>query len=514
MPIIRETTKLKVIPSGVNPTYNETIIVLESPNIISDNFKWIFELYKGEPTDSDYKLISTLIILPNPEGFGIVDVHRHVENYISTDFDPYIIDGIIRPIDKSGLKWSFKLTEQFENPRWRYVDYNSIAGSVGYTTAIGPPPSWGYPYGTNTPHPFIVTDRVEIVQDPGFTYPQYNFADVAINIIQDDYTIVLAEPYVGSGPADPGTITLIGGGIREIEQDYTDTTFYSFNGVLSFKGFRNWDADDYEMSSTSPDTTKFLTNIPRTYDVTLNDRVWLNGLQSATSNPVVLGYITTNNGTFGVNNQYSSTGQFFQVQHKIGPKDLMETTDTTLAVLSGSFPVVDANTTFITYIQSKLPTGTAVSETITLNIVDKCSKYEKIRFFFMDKLGSYIPLTFDRVSKSNINNSRSNYKQNYGTYNSVSETWGYNTHDRGTTTYDLVSTESVTCTSDWLEENEVNMVIEMLNSPNVYIQDDNGDYIAITITTNSFEKKKKVNTKLINYTITFNYSQNSGSQRG
>ena len=58
------------------------------------------------------------------------------------------------------------------------------------------------------------------------------------------------------------------------------------------------------------------------------------------------------------------------------------------------------------------------------------------------------------------------------------------------------------------------MVIEMLNSPNVYIQDDNGDYIAITITTNSFEKKKKVNTKLINYTITFNYSQNSGSQRG
>jgi len=275
MPIIRETTKLKVIPSGVNPTYNETIIVLESPNIISDNFKWIFELYKGEPTDSDYELISTLIILPNPQGFGIVDIHRHVENYISTDFDPYDIDEVIRPIDKSGLKWSFKLTEQFENPRWRYVDYTAVAGKIGYTND-----SSIYPYGTDIPHPFIITDRVQVVQDPGFTYPEYNFTDVAIDTIPSDYTITLDEPYVGSGPADPGTISLVGGGLREIEQDYTNTTFYSFNGVLSFQGFRNWDSSDYEMSSTSPDTTKFLTNIPRVYDVTLDDRVWLNGLPS------------------------------------------------------------------------------------------------------------------------------------------------------------------------------------------------------------------------------------------
>lgn len=513
MPIIRETTKLKVLPSGVNPTYNETIIVLESPNIISDNFKWIFELYKGEPTDSDYELISTLIILPNPQGFGIVDIHRHVENYISTDFDPYDIDEVIRPIDKSGLKWSFKLTEQFENPRWRYVDYidSSTEGpytGVGFTTDTNI-----YPYGTDTPHPFIVTDIITVVQDPGFTYPQYNLTDVAITDIISVYSISVTQPYItGGGPADAGTITTTGP--REIEQDYTNTTFYSFNGVLSFQGFRNWDSSDYEMSSTSPDTTKFLTNIPRVYDVTLDDRVWLNALQSATSNPVEFGAIYTDNGIYGVNNQHTATGQYFMTQHKIGPKDLMETTDTTLTALSGSLPAVDANTTFIAYIQSALPAVTPVSENILLNIVDKCGKYEKIRFFFMDKLGSYIPLTFDKVSRSNINNSKSNYRQNYGEYNSVSETWGYGTYDRGTTTYDLVSTESVTCTSDWLNSDQVNMVIEMLSSPNVYIQDDNGDYISITITTNSFEKKKTVNDKLINYTISFNYSQNNSSQRG
>ena len=50
MPIIRQTTNIKVIPAGVTPTYNETIVVLESPNIISDNFKWIVKIYKGEST--------------------------------------------------------------------------------------------------------------------------------------------------------------------------------------------------------------------------------------------------------------------------------------------------------------------------------------------------------------------------------------------------------------------------------------------------------------------------------
>ena len=46
MTITGTTTSIKVQPdSGLTPTYNETILVLESPNIISDNFKWIIDIY-------------------------------------------------------------------------------------------------------------------------------------------------------------------------------------------------------------------------------------------------------------------------------------------------------------------------------------------------------------------------------------------------------------------------------------------------------------------------------------
>ena len=57
------------------------------------------------------------------------------------------------------------------------------------------------------------------------------------------------------------------------------------------------------------------------------------------------------------------------------------------------------------------------------------------------------------------------------------------------------------------------MVVDMLNSPNVFIQDANGEYIAINITTNTYEVKKTVNDKLLNYTLTFEFSQMNTNQR-
>ena len=505
MPQTGSQTTIKVKPLGVAPTYNETIVVLESTNIQSSNFKWIVDIYKGVDTDPDYTLLSSIVILPNPDGYGVIDFHRHIENNISTDFYPADIDGVINRIEGSGLKWSFKVTEQFDNTVWRFDDNQT---NLGANVAFNADNSL-------IQHPFITGDKVTILQDTGFTHSEYNASDVTLTY-SDEYTVITDITKLSDTPIEAGLMTLDDKGTRTIEQVFTtgETTIYSFNGALTFQGFRNWVAANYNMNSTSPTTTKFLTEIPRTYNVTLEDRVWLNGLQNDISNPPILGYITTDNGTYGVDNQYNATGQNFLVQHKIGPKDLTETTDTSLVALTGALPAVDSNTTFITYTQNILPIGTEVSETITLNIVDDCSKHDSIRFFFMDKLGSYLPITFNKVSKNNITNTRSNYRQNYGNYDATANAWGYTTYDRGNITYDLVSKEVVTCTSDWMNEDGVSMVTSMLNSPIVYIQDANGDYVAITITTNSYEVKKTVNDKLINYTISFEYASTNTNQRG
>lgn len=412
-------TTIKVRPQLVTPTYNESILVLDSTNKSEDDFKWIVGVFRAV---SPYDLLSSVSILPNPEGFGIVDLHRHVENHISTSFYPLDTDEVITSVSNEGLKWTYEIAEEY-------------------------------------------TDSSDVFQS--------------------------------------------------VAQTITNNLVHSFNGVLSFQDFRNWDYTEYFTSRLTLPTTKYLTNIPRSYDVTLSDRVWINGLQSSLTDAPEYATIETDNGVFGPTNNKDSIDNNFIVQHKIGPKDLLETTDSTVYAISGSLPVIDANTTFIKYTQQALPLGgVQVSETITLNIVDDCSKHDKIRFFFMDKLGSYVPITFNKVSKSNVTSNRSNYKQNHGNYDDVSEAYGYTTYSRGNTTYDLTTNEKVTCTSDWLNSGTADMVIEMLGSPNVYVQNEIGEYLAINITTDSYEIKKAVNDKLINYTVTFEYANSNSSQRG
>jgi len=407
-------TTIKVKPTGIAPTYNETIVVLESVNIIETDFKWLVSIYKGVVGDADYELISTLSIVPNPGGFGVVDFHRHIENYISTSFYPADVDKVSNKVTNEGFKWTYEVTESYNN-----------------TTTLQ-----------------VLTSA--------------------------------------------------------------EKTIHSFNGALSFQGFRNWNSSDYLMSTTSVNTTKFLLSGSRSIDVSLSDRVWINNFLDTVPNNGIK--IVTDNGTYLTTQSHTPSGQHFINQNKIGAKDILESTDSFFSAGNPN-PPIDLNTTFIK-ISAVDGTGVDVSEIITLNIKDYCSKYELISFFYMDKLGSYLPITFNKVSKTNIENNRSNYKQNSGSYDSVSNAYGYTSYDRGSTTYDLTSKEVVTCTSDWLSEDTANMVLDMLSSPNVYIQNEAGEYIAINITTNTYEAKKTVNEKLINYTISFEYANNNTNQRG
>ena len=494
MPLLGNTTTIKVAPSGLNPTYNETIFVLESPNIQSANFQWVVEIWiDGLPNAVGSTLSSTLVILPNPNGFGIVDVQRHIENYITTTFQPADLDTIGTAEDSFRI-WSLNITEYFEDTIWRFDTNKLSAGNVGFIST--------------DKHPFFDTDAVTILQDTPFTHASYN-ASTVLTVI-DEYEVTTTIPFVSATGNEPGLITLDDATLREINQDIISAvTYKSFNGVIDFSGFNAFTSDIYDMDVSNP-TALFLTDIPNNYDIMRSDPIWLNGYSS--SNGYNLFNVVTDNGQFTIYfTTTPSVNDSFMIQSKVGYNDLLNSTSGVI-VVSGSLPMVDPSTTFISV--NAVGGVSKISEVKTFNIIDKCSKYENIKLFFLDRLGSYIPMNFDKVSKSNVTNERSNYKQNYGNYDSVANAWGYTTHARGTTTYDITSKESITCTSDWLTDEQVVLMNILLTSPDVYYIDEDGVYRAITITTNSFEKKKRVNDKLLNYTITFEYANNNGNQRG
>lgn len=499
-------TEIKVRPSEFTPTYNETTAVLYSPNIQSANFRWLVDIYKGVFGDSDYELLSSISILPNPEGFGVIDFHRHIENNISTTFNPEAKALICQSVTNEGLKWTYELTEKFDNTIWAFDSAGDDGGLVTWTSTIK--------------HPYKVGDAINILQDAGATYSTYDGAMNVVSIV-DDYTIKTGKTSAFTLPAVVGGLSnLVDTSERSISQTLTpaQNLVRSFNGAIGFQDFRNWDATDYDITTTSAITTKFLIKGSRAIDVTLSDRVWINNYVTSTSFNTL--QIVTDRGVYHISQTQTPTGQSFINQNKVGALDLLETSDTINSVIGLGLPILDANSTVIniTPVDVTVVDGDTftenVGETVTLNIIDDCSKHEAVRFFYMDKLGSYLPITFNQISRKNVDINRSNYKQNYGAYNSTSSTYGYNTYDRGSTSYDITTKEVITCTSDWVSESTSDMIIDMLSSPNVYIQDALYNYIAINITTNSSEVKKKVNEKLINYTISFEHAQIDTNQRG
>ena len=233
MALTANTTTIKVTPADLNPTYNETIVVLESTNKEQENFKWVIEIWvDGLPNGIGSTLISTLVILPNPSGFGVIDVQRHIENYITSTFYPADKDTMnVAP--ESYRRWSLNVTEVFNNYVWTFDRHNTNAGKVVFIN-------------DTEDHFFEVGDEVNIVQTPVPTHPSYDGETTVFAITSpDSITIDKAGATVLN---EPGVAT--GNKTVEISQITASSFLYkSFNGVIDFADFNTFDSSIYDMST-------------------------------------------------------------------------------------------------------------------------------------------------------------------------------------------------------------------------------------------------------------------------
>ena len=284
-----------------------------------------------------------------------------------------------------------------------------------------------------------------------------------------------------------------------------------FKARIPFDEFQDWDYSDYKCGiPTGPG--KFLTNWDNSYKLSIDDKMWLSfynwgGWDTVTDTKCKWLSIKTNTGVFRIHNDNCLAASVLQdrtVNVGVGPANLIEQTST-ITVVSGSLPMFDSNTSSYTV---KLVDDLFVnnSEIITINIEEKCSKYEKYQFVFRDDLSSYIPVNFNLVSKKDYNIKRKSYRTKVGSYDSGSSSWGYNVSDAGSKTYNVTSDEKITINSDWVTETAADMIEYMLFSEEVYHIDESGQARNIQILTSSYKKKKRVNEQLINFTIEFEYT--------
>jgi hypothetical protein len=139
------------------------------------------------------------------------------------------------------------------------------------------------------------------------------------------------------------------------------------------------------------------------------------------------------------------------------------------------------------------------NDTITYEITDEC-RFEPIQVVFKNKYGVYDCLTLFKKSNESSNVNSSNFINNYITGGS------YDTTKHQNQKINITATKTIKVNSGYISEAENTLYEQMLYSDTIYFYD--GDLVPVNVKSSSLEFKTRVNDKLVNYSLDFDYAYN------
>lgn len=288
-------------------------------------------------------------------------------------------------------------------------------------------------------------------------------------------------------------------------------TGYDFNSAIQYEEIPTFDWTQYQMDGI---TKKFLTKSPRTLKTMLHERGsvgYLNFMPDDGYQYAVV--ITLNNGTFITDYIYNLdyTGYTTDTNEKLLEFGCYPWNINQLSTLNGDGNILDEYTVnYSIYIGRIIPPvaiPVARTETLYFEMYGDCSKYEPVRFMFLNSLGQFDYYTATLLSRTTLSTSRDTYTKTLP--------YNYQVGDRGRTVINLNSQESYLVNTDWItEETAYWLTYELFNSNEIYTMDVNGALTPIILTNTSMEPKKRVNDSLINYPFTYEKAVQINTMRG
>jgi hypothetical protein len=437
---------IKIEPSEFVPVSNEVILVLDSDKKTEGEFLYVVD------TNVNGTQVSHQEVSPNLEGYGVFDMSDILKPYVSFNLN-YDDTNLFQKMQSGYTKYDVTLSEKYQTN----LDILYYGDVVIFATTV---PVMVFTSG----HTFIQGDRIRISGSTHWDGLQ------VVNYVINNTTVVLAGMGVGQPSGNTGTATYY----NNKSITYSSSTVmtgdkYAVNSALDWR--EEFDYYDYIMTGS---TSKFLSTIPSTTTVKLDDRIWSNFFHK-NSNDVFMMEVVSNNGTFHIQNTHHTTDDTKKfLTAGIGPWNIINTTSTKFKI-SGQYPIIDENTTQYTIRMLNAASG-ATSETLTFNIDRSCSNYENFRIIFKDRMGSFLNFNFDLIHKRKIDVTRKTFTKGFGSYNSATNTYGHNTWDRGKKILDVDQRETYTINSNWIDEETGNMIVELINSSEAYHLTEN-DYV-------------------------------------
>ena len=130
-----------------------------------------------------------------------------------------------------------------------------------------------------------------------------------------------------------------------------------------------------------------------------------------------------------------------------------------------------------------------------------CSKYEPIKVTFVNKYGALQDLYFTRRSNESVNIKSEDYKASVMDFANFS----YDTSSHQMRTLNLMGNQSITLNTDFIDESCNEHIKQLMLSEQIWMTrlTDEEKIVPLKLKSNSLQLKKRVNDKLIQYTMEF-----------
>ncbi len=283
--------------------------------------------------------------------------------------------------------------------------------------------------------------------------------------------------------------------------------YWSFRGVIQYGD--TWNYGNYILNSGS--TNKFLSNkLSRNY--TLNEHATVNTFLGdfddfQTDYDRVIIYVRDNEGRgtrYNFINEIVSGHTKTILTVPIGPVQLNQM-GVNGSIYEDQDQTIAINDTFLdetsVYYEIYFQKGYELaSETIRIYLDHACYRHDGVEFLYLGELSTFETMTFRMADIKTFNTKRNEVKINH--YNIKNDHYTYSIGDRGRKNINIGTTEKHKVISGWLNDDQSSDVMELLNSPEVYIIKSDGIY-PIILTNTRYENKTIRNNTLFNYVIEF-----------
>ena len=295
-----------------------------------------------------------------------------------------------------------------------------------------------------------------------------------------DFTLEFGWVHYNTGSATydiPQTVTF---------PDTTTGTSYdllTFNGSLpryrrDVVNFYDWQYNNYYLNYTDNSTTrKFLTNSPNglisnsAYNQKLQytDEGYIYVLYDHSNDPideiVIQGYDRTNTLISTTVLTVPTLTTFNYLRIPVAPASLNKINSSYIS--TGSQPII--TTSAKSYFISLKSGGAIASEKFYFNIDSEC-RFETRRLEFLNSLGGFDYFNFTKVSRHTEEIERKFFQT---TPNDLTSTGAidYSISSREKVQYYTKSMPKMKLTSDWINYNTYNWLLELIESPEIYLMD-------------------------------------------